>query len=163
MRSEWLRFCGWVRNFVHTEDTLVLTCILGFEDEDEGTAHSRPPKDPVRSEERRRTFWACFLLDRTVSDGKERPCIMKAPLPSALRMPGSDADWNAGRLSQGARFDPNPPLWSIPVNVDLSIEPEADLYGLVSETPDRCRPRADSARMVRHYASRNCGRESLDT
>lgn len=103
----------------------------GFEDEVENSNNARPARDQIQSEERRRTFWACFLMDRTVSDGKERPCIMKAPLPSALRMPSSDADWSAMRASQGARFDPNPPLWSISVDVDLSAEPEADLYGLV--------------------------------
>ena len=104
----------------------------GFEDEDEGSG-SRPQKDPLRSEIRRRTFWACFLLDRTVSDGKERPCSLKPPLPTALRMPGSDADFLAARPSRGARFDPDPPAWSVSPKVDSTVkEPEADLYGLVS-------------------------------
>lgn len=67
-----------------------------------------------------------------MSDGKERPCILKAPLPSALRLPGPDADYHAGQLAHGARFDPDPPLWSVPSNANLLEEPEADLYGLVS-------------------------------
>lgn len=107
---------------------------IGFEDEDEG-AGTRAPKDPLRSEIRRRTFWACFLLDRTVSDGKERPCSLKPPLPSALRMPSSDADFLASRPSQGARFDADPPKWSLSAKSESEGKgPEADLYGLVSFT-----------------------------
>lgn len=114
----------------------LLTVLIskGFEDEDEG-AGTRAPKDPLRSEIRRRTFWACFLLDRTVSDGKERPCSLKPPLPSALRMPSSDTDFLASRPSLGARFDPDPPKWSLSAKSESEgKEPEADLYGLVSFT-----------------------------
>ncbi|GAA5900293.1 Zn(II)2Cys6 transcription factor [Sporobolomyces salmoneus] len=76
----------------------------------------RPPSiDPLVAETRRRTFWSCFLLDRTISDGNERPCGLKVPKIASLRMPGSDADFANGRKGIGARFDPDPPPWSVSV------------------------------------------------
>lgn len=80
-----------------------------------------PPRpasvDPLKAETRRRTFWSCFLLDRTISDGNERPCGLKVPKISSLRMPGSDADFANGRKGMGAKFDPDPPAWSLSVRV----------------------------------------------
>ncbi|KAK4058871.1 hypothetical protein OIO90_000317 [Microbotryomycetes sp. JL221] len=108
---------------------------LGFEDEDEGTTTSsttkRTEKDPIRSEMRRRTFWSCFLIDRTMSDGKERPCVLRVPLPSVLRLPGSDAYYHTSTYVPGARFDPNPPPWSLPHHGEtVDKDPEPDLYGM---------------------------------
>lgn len=106
---------------------------LGFVDEDEASASAtlRPQSrmDPLQAEIRRRTFWSCFLLDRTITDGKERPSSLTAP-PS-LRMPCSDADFNLGRRSLGAKFEADPPPWSVSTKIDTTviIEPEADLYG----------------------------------
>ncbi|GAA6006416.1 hypothetical protein JCM11491_004948 [Sporobolomyces phaffii] len=74
-----------------------------------------PSIDPLMAETRRRTFWSCFLLDRTISDGNERPCGLKVPKIASLRMPGSDVDFADGRKSTGARFDPDPPPWSVSV------------------------------------------------
>lgn len=84
----------------------------------ENKVHPRPPSvDPLKAETRRRTFWSCFLLDRTISDGNERPCGLKVPKISSLRMPGSDADFASGRKGMGAKFDPDPPAWSLSVRV----------------------------------------------
>ena len=113
-----------------------------------GRAIAAAQQDPVRAESRRRTFWALFLLDRTVSDGNERPCGLKVPRIASLRMPGPDSDFLAGRKSVGARFDPDPPSWAVselgrssgPGAHGISApspappsaaaeEPEADLYG----------------------------------
>lgn len=110
-----------------------------------GRAIAAAQQDPVRAEARRRTFWALFLLDRTISDGNERPCGLKVPRIASLRMPGSDADFHAGRKSLGARFDPDPPAWAVSAlnrhggssanataaasPAPPSDEPEADLYG----------------------------------
>ncbi|GAA5904966.1 hypothetical protein JCM5296_005692 [Sporobolomyces johnsonii] len=136
---------------------------LGFEDEVDypsaalgGDARGRQGgrQDPLKAETRRRTFWSCFLLDRTISDGNERPCGLKVPKIASLRMPGSDADFAAGRKSLGAKFDPDPPAWSVSVRTQqqqnggsgsekkpstgpaVAVEPEADLYGFTLRIAD---------------------------
>lgn len=83
------------------------------------------------SEVRRRTFWSCFLLDRTITDGKEKPCSLRAPLSTSLRMPGHDVDFSLQRTSLGALLDPNPNKWNVPYRLENSMhhEHEADLYG----------------------------------
>ncbi|SCV69421.1 BQ2448_2441 [Microbotryum intermedium] len=109
----------------------------GFEDEEEGAA-SRAPSDPLLAETRRRTFWSLFLLDRTVSDGKERPCSLKAPLTMMLRLPGPDQDFILGRPTPGARFEADPKPWSLSVKAaehaasDSASNKavELDLYGV---------------------------------
>ncbi|SCZ96862.1 BZ3500_MvSof-1268-A1-R1_Chr4-1g06795 [Microbotryum saponariae] len=109
----------------------------GFEDEEEG-ASSRARSDPLLAETRRRTFWSLFLLDRTVSDGKERPCSLKAPLSMMLRLPGPDQDFILGRPTAGARFEADPKPWSLSVkatehaaNDSTSNKVvEVDLYGM---------------------------------
>ncbi|KAJ8295525.1 putative transcriptional regulatory protein PB1A11.04c [Rhodotorula toruloides] len=148
---------GWLK--IGTAIRMAQTLRLGFDDEvpvyddpenplsSRGRAIAAAQQDPIRAETRRRTFWALFSLDRTVSDGNERPCGLKVPRIASLRMPGSDADFLAGRKSLGARFDPNPPPWSVSVqggagggangasadgssgHAPTSDEPEADLYG----------------------------------
>lgn len=120
---------GWMK--IGTAIRMAQLLRLGFEDDDEGSI-SRSRADPLQSEIRRRTFWSCFLLDRTITDGRERPCTLKAPLPSVLRMPGADADFQLGRKGQlGARFDPNPPRWNLSSKMEAAapLEHEADLYG----------------------------------
>ncbi|GAA5941030.1 Zn(II)2Cys6 transcription factor [Sporobolomyces koalae] len=124
---------------------------------------SSGPVDPLQAETRRRTFWSCFLLDRTISDGNERPCGLKVPKIASLRMPGSDADFANGKKGMGARFDPDPPAWSVSVRHAQSrkdeddeddaaaprdrpprsrtttvnqVEPEADLYGYTLRIAD---------------------------
>lgn len=106
-----------------------MTTGLGFEDEDEGTT-GKVKADFLLSEIRRRTFWSCFLLERTLTDGKEKPTTLRAPR-TELRMPGNDVDFQLNRRSQGARLDPNPPPWSVPFRFEktLQLEQEADLYG----------------------------------
>ncbi|KAK4053777.1 hypothetical protein OIV83_001433 [Microbotryomycetes sp. JL201] len=124
-----LENAGWLR--IGQAFRMAQILRLGFEDEDEGTSSSRPEKDPLRSEARRRTFWACFLIDRTMSDGKERPCVLRVPLPSVLRLPSSDAYYHTGTYAPGARFDPDPPPWSLPHHGEQGArEPEPDLYGM---------------------------------
>ncbi|KAM0792273.1 hypothetical protein ACM66B_004965 [Microbotryomycetes sp. NB124-2] len=124
-----LENAGWLR--IGQAFRMAQILRLGFEDEDEGTSSSRPEKDPLRSEARRRTFWACFLIDRTMSDGKERPCVLRVPLPSVLRLPSSDAYYHTGTYAPGARFDPDPPPWSLPHQGEpANAEPEPDLYGM---------------------------------
>ncbi|KAL8286617.1 hypothetical protein RQP46_004145 [Phenoliferia psychrophenolica] len=116
---------GWMR--IGTAIRMAQVLRLGFQDEEDG---SRIRSDPLQAEIRRRTFWACFLLDRTITDGKERPCSLRAPLPSSLRMPGPDADFLLGRSSPGARFESELPPWNVSVKVDASVQDqEADLYG----------------------------------
>ncbi|GAA6060533.1 hypothetical protein JCM10212_006897 [Sporobolomyces blumeae] len=83
--------------------------------------------DFIKAEARRRTFWSCFLLDRTISDGNERPCGLKVPKISSLRMPGSDADFAAGRKGLGAKFDPDPPAWSVSIRMIQKREEEEQL------------------------------------
>ncbi|CEQ39914.1 SPOSA6832_01478, partial [Sporobolomyces salmonicolor] len=136
---------------------------LGFEDEVDypSAALGGDPRgrqggrqDPLKAETRRRTFWSCFLLDRTISDGNERPCGLKVPKIASLRMPGPDADFAAGRKSLGAKFDPDPPAWSVSVRTQqqqnggagsekkpstvpaVAVEPEADLYGFTLRIAD---------------------------
>jgi hypothetical protein len=46
-------------------------------------------------------------------------------------MPGPDTDFIAGRSAQGARFDADPPAWSLSVKAEKVVG-EADLYGMVS-------------------------------
>ncbi|GAA5952104.1 hypothetical protein JCM8115_005327 [Rhodotorula mucilaginosa] len=149
---------GWLK--IGTAIRMAQTLRLGFDDEvpvyddpdnplsTRGRAIAAAQQDPVRAESRRRTFWALFLLDRTVSDGNERPCGLKVPRIASLRMPGPDSDFLAGRKSVGARFDPDPPSWAVselgrssgPGAHGISApspapppaaaeEPEADLYG----------------------------------
>ncbi|GAA5835263.1 hypothetical protein JCM9279_004489 [Rhodotorula babjevae] len=122
---------GWLK--IGTAIRMAQTLRLGFDDEipvyetarnptsaggsggASSSAISSEPRDIVRAEMRRRTFWALFSLDRTVSDGNERPCGLKVPRIASLRMPGPDADFAAGRKSVGAKFDPDPPAWSVSV------------------------------------------------
>ncbi|GAA5841565.1 hypothetical protein JCM11251_001262 [Rhodosporidiobolus azoricus] len=122
---------------------------LGFEDEiaymsendnDPSNPRGRFAHDPLKAEIRRRTFWSLFALDRTVSDGNERPCGLKVPRIATLRMPGPDADFVHGGRALGAKFDPNPPEWSVSTRAtggssgassaaENEHELEADLYG----------------------------------
>lgn len=135
---------GWMKIGIAIRCAQVLR--LGFEDEEESgaasngghipnstTAHSGQQRSrrTLSSEVRRRTFWSCFLLDRTISDGKERPCALRIPPVSfQLRLPGPDSDFILGKPTLGARFDPDPPAWSISTKMDANlVEPEADLYG----------------------------------
>ncbi|GAA6051178.1 hypothetical protein JCM3770_002576 [Rhodotorula araucariae] len=142
---------GWLK--LGTAIRMAQTLRLGFDDEIPVYEPARNPTslrsggDIIRAEMRRRTFWALFSLDRTVSDGNERPCGLKVPRIASLRMPGPDADFAAGRESVGAKFDPDPPAWSISTrapgvgaaaldegtsprfDLDPVDEPEADLYG----------------------------------
>jgi hypothetical protein len=117
---------GWMK--IGTAIRMAQVLRLGFEDEDEGV---RATTDAYLSESRRRTYWSCFLLDRTLSDGKERPTSLRAPISSNLRLPGSDVDYLSGVKSQGARFDADPAPWSLSTRFELRSlpEPEADLYG----------------------------------
>ncbi|KAM0756284.1 hypothetical protein T439DRAFT_320988 [Meredithblackwellia eburnea MCA 4105] len=116
---------GWMK--IGTAIRMAQVLRLGFQDEEE---NSRGRPDPLQAEIRRRTFWSCFLLDRTITDGKERPCSLKAPLPLFLRMPGTDTDFLLGRSSTGARFDAELAPWHISAKLEASgLELEADLYG----------------------------------
>jgi hypothetical protein len=115
---------------------------LGFEDEIAYMAEMDSTSarySPVQAEARRRTWWALFALDRTVSDGYERPCGLKVPRIAYLRMPGPDADFLAGRRCVGAKFTIDPPAWSMSTTVSLppgETEPEADLYGYTLRIAD---------------------------
>lgn len=117
---------GWLK--IGTAIRMAQVLRLGFQDEDDG---SRGRINPLQAEVRRRTFWACFLLDRTITDGKDRPTTLRPPLPSSLRMPGTDADFSIGRASPGARFEANLPPWNVSARLDSSRthDQEADLYG----------------------------------
>ncbi|GAA6023672.1 hypothetical protein JCM10207_008744 [Rhodosporidiobolus poonsookiae] len=133
---------GWLK--VGNSIRMAQVLRLGFEDEVPVRGYERDPlrdesdpknpqhrkPDPLRAEIRRRTWWALFFADRTISDGNERPCGLKVPRIASLRMPGPDADFLAGRQSLGAKFDPDPPAWSVSTRAaPTSAEPEADLYG----------------------------------
>ncbi|GAA5978861.1 hypothetical protein JCM11641_003591 [Rhodosporidiobolus odoratus] len=134
---------GWLK--IGTAIRMAQVLRLGFEDEigymseheqrangeDEATADpSQASSRALHAELRRRVFWALFALDRTVSDGNERPCGLKVPRIASLRMPGPDADFQAGHKSLGAKFDPDPPAWSLSMKTPPGEgEPEADLYG----------------------------------
>ncbi|KAK4702537.1 hypothetical protein P7C70_g3688, partial [Phenoliferia sp. Uapishka_3] len=118
---------GWLR--IGTAIRMAQVLRLGFEDEETG---SRGRTDPLQAEIRRRTFWSCFLLDRTVTDGKERPCSLRPPHASTLRMPGPDADFLLSRYSPGACFEAGLPPWNISAKLDpsrASNDQEADLFG----------------------------------
>ncbi|KPV75948.1 uncharacterized protein RHOBADRAFT_52956 [Rhodotorula graminis WP1] len=133
---------GWLK--IGTAIRMAQTLRLGFDDEipvyetarnptsaaSTSAAISSEPRDIVRAEMRRRTFWALFSLDRTVSDGNERPCGLKVPRIASLRMPGPDADFAAGRKSVGAKFDPDPPAWSVSVRTTASTSSTAARAGL---------------------------------
>lgn len=62
---------------------------------------------------KRRSFWACFLIERLFGDGKERP-IMIHPEEDAIitRFPISDDQLSIGKLTPTAKFSTaNPPPW----------------------------------------------------
>lgn len=82
------------------------------------------------SEIRRRTFWCCYLLDRLVTDGRDRPVSLRAPHSAYIRLPGNDAEFNMNQpITPGARFEPSPAPWTIPASIELAHHVEADLYG----------------------------------
>lgn len=102
---------------------------LGHEDEDESNA-----KDPVLSEARRRTFWSCFLLERLIGDGRDRPITMRLGNNSVITLPRFDFEFTHP-TSIGAPFDACPPVWAAPVqypphhHLHRPAAEEADLYG----------------------------------
>ncbi|GAA6026997.1 hypothetical protein JCM8097_006027 [Rhodosporidiobolus ruineniae] len=138
---------GWLK--IGTALRMAQVLRLGFEDEipymgeddnDPSNPRTRYGHDPLLFETRRRTWWALFALDRTVSDGNERPCGLKVPRIASLRMPGTDAAFLAGERSIGAKFDPDPPAWSVSTRSappqGAENEPEADLYGYTLRIAD---------------------------
>ncbi|KAH8676577.1 hypothetical protein BGZ60DRAFT_402881 [Tricladium varicosporioides] len=50
-------------------------------------------------EERRRVWWAIFILDRLISMGSRRPCSVAEP-PSDGRLPVDDEAWDAGDVTR---------------------------------------------------------------
>lgn len=92
---------------------------------------SSPSMSAIEVEMRRRTFWSCFLIERFLADGKDRPCTLVPPPNTSLLLPGSDADFTAGRTSRHAVFDPDPPPYIGPARRRDSGLPDADLYGHV--------------------------------
>jgi hypothetical protein len=53
----------------------------------------------TESEERRRTHWGIFILDRAVSAGSRKPSALPDPSPSAI-LPCDDDGWDAGDLAR---------------------------------------------------------------
>lgn len=124
---------GWMK--IGTAIRMAQVLRLGFEDEDDAS-QSAPARiarrDPLRAEIRRRTYWSCFLLDRTITDGKERPCTLQPPKNGAVRMPCSEEDFTKGIAGVGARFEPDPAPWTVSARLlqhPPPPEPEADLHG----------------------------------
>lgn len=122
--TEGLERQGWTR--VGEAIRMAQVLRLGFEDEEDSTG--RPlVRDQLSeiSEARRRTYWACFVLERLITDGKDRPCALRVPQSTWIRLPGPDAD-SGGARSSGALFNPCPEPWA-----SVRFEPvvEADLYG----------------------------------
>lgn len=123
---------GWMK--IGTAIRMAQVLRLGFEDEDDHTGTGLGParKDPLRAEVRRRTFWSCFLLDRTITDGKERPGTLQPPKNHSVRMPCSEDDFTKALAGVGARFETNPPPWTVTAKLPAhppGPEPEADLLG----------------------------------
>lgn len=112
--------------------------------------------DARDSEERRRTYWAAFLvrslkwcsetrgrfdvqLDRLLCDGYERqPMMRHDPYFATIRLPRSDEDYHCGNWGLSARFEREVPEWARPAAaVDRSpLEPEADLFGQAMRVAD---------------------------
>lgn len=122
---------GWMK--IGTAIRMAQVLRLGFEDEEEVAAGARGArKDPLRAEVRRRTFWSCFLLDRTITDGKERPCSLNPPRNHSVRMPCSEDEFTKAVPGTGARFETSSAPWTVSAKALVSPpgpEPEADLYG----------------------------------
>lgn len=97
-------------------------------------------RDPIAAEIRRRTYWACFLHDRLLSDGRDRPVTMRTPLHHSIRLPGSETDFLGGRLNRAAKFESNPAPWTIPAPspLQMTIKPaaEVDINGLILRASD---------------------------
>jgi hypothetical protein len=51
----------------------------------------------IRHEIRRRTFWSCFILDRYLSVGKQRPLMLNIKDLGGIQLPCSDTAFNHGR------------------------------------------------------------------
>lgn len=98
---------------------------LGLEDDDEGSARHNQ-LNAVVSESRRRTYWSVFLVERFLTDGKDRPVVLKAT--NSVRMPGGDLEYAVGTKAPGSRFDNHPPPWTVSSKTELRVI-EPDLYG----------------------------------
>ena len=48
-------------------------------------------------EERRRVWWAIFILDRLVATGSKRPCVLPEPTQEC-RLPSDDTVWDSGQM-----------------------------------------------------------------
>jgi hypothetical protein len=51
----------------------------------------------IRHEIRRRTFWSCFILDRYLSVGRNRPLMLNVKDLGSIQLPCSDTAFNHGR------------------------------------------------------------------
>lgn len=80
---------------------------------------------------KRRTFWACVLLERLFGDGKDRPAVISLRDGDlTTRFPCPDNEFIIGKHVTTARFSTKPlPVWA-PDSHKRGIEnEEADLFG----------------------------------
>ncbi|KAM0321571.1 hypothetical protein ACHAQA_010061 [Verticillium albo-atrum] len=74
-------------------ELLGLSCING------GSILLGQPSTWTEAEERRRTWWAVFVLDRLIALGNKRPCVL-APSPREGRLPVDDDAWDSGDVTR---------------------------------------------------------------
>lgn len=75
---------------------------------------------PQQQEERRRTFWSLYLLDRLVSCGKHRPLAINDS-SCTLRLPCDEEDWRSGRQTHSPYLDD---VWERQ-SPDIKLSPNA--------------------------------------
>ena len=62
-----------------------------------------PPKDWTEREERRRTFWMCFCIDRYSSIGTGWPMVIEE-LDILTNLPGDDQDYELGKAGKAFKL-----------------------------------------------------------
>ncbi|KAH9818628.1 hypothetical protein DFH28DRAFT_887900 [Melampsora americana] len=80
---------------------------------------------------KRRTFWACVLIERLFGDGKDRPTVISLREDDlSTRFPCPDNEFIIGKQVNTARFSTKPlPIWA-PISKKFGNEnEEADLFG----------------------------------
>jgi hypothetical protein len=105
-------------------------------------SHNPNLRTPIESEARRRTYWSCFLAERLLCSGRDRPCALIAhantyPRQVSIRFPSSDVDFLAGMKNpDAAHFDGPPPPWARSSRESDVPEQEADLIGQTYRVAD---------------------------
>jgi len=120
-RHEW-SLCRGVKAWIHLRTAITLIQLLhaGFDDDldpnvssltvpsSEHDYHQYGRVNPTLDETRRRTFWSCFILERHLADGVERPAILpngESAGEILVQLPASDRAFHFGDSVNTALID----------------------------------------------------------